>query len=170
MGQHQCFPPVGYLPTTCILNQSQSEMRRWWRASGPAGSFSKCGLDGFTGRTKPIFSPRECTSHLGFSLVNWSHRGWSFLGELGWPNSLVRTMWLPTSSAVSRCPSITTTISEKQLSSSALQHQSRFAAMSFANGDSAPWLPLLRRWSSEATSATSRQHWTKSSLTSWAYW
>ena len=44
-------------------------MRRWWGASGPAGSFSKRGLDGFTGRTKPIFSPRECTSHFGFSLV-----------------------------------------------------------------------------------------------------
>ena len=43
-------------------------MRRWWRASGLAGSFSKRGLDGFTGRTKLIFSPRECTSHLGFSL------------------------------------------------------------------------------------------------------
>ena len=51
------------------LNQRHSEMRRWWRASGLAGSFSKRGLDGFTGRTKLIFSPRECTSHLGFSLV-----------------------------------------------------------------------------------------------------
>ena len=51
-----------------VLNQGQGEMRRWWRASGPAGSFSKRGLDGFTGRTKPIFSPRECTSHLGLGL------------------------------------------------------------------------------------------------------
>ena len=50
------------------LNQSQGEMRSWWRASGPAGSFSKRGLDGFAGRTKPIFSPCECTSHLGFGL------------------------------------------------------------------------------------------------------
>ena len=52
-----------------VLNQSQGEMRSWWRASGPAGSFSKRGLDGFAGRTKPIFSPCECTSHLGFGLV-----------------------------------------------------------------------------------------------------
>ena len=39
------------------------------------------GLDGFTGRTKPIFSPRECTSHLGFSLA---HKvGGRVIGPLG---------------------------------------------------------------------------------------
>ena len=28
------------------------------------------GSDGFASRTKPIFSPPECTFHLGFGLVN----------------------------------------------------------------------------------------------------
>ena len=66
------------------LNQGQGEMRRWWGASGPAGSFSKRGLDGFTGRTKPIFSPRECTSHFGFSLATGevSRERWYLLTSL----------------------------------------------------------------------------------------
>ena len=42
-----------------LLNQSQGEMRRWWRANGTAESFSRHGLDGFNGRTKPILiTPR----------------------------------------------------------------------------------------------------------------
>ena len=46
-------------PSCSSLNQSQGEMRRWWRANGTAESFSRHGLDGFNGRTKPIFiTPR----------------------------------------------------------------------------------------------------------------
>ncbi len=60
--------PHGFLPVENastewswgdILNQSQGEMRRWWRCSGGAGSLFKCGWDGFTDATKPIFiAPR----------------------------------------------------------------------------------------------------------------
>ena len=38
-----------------FLNQSQGEIRRWWRSSGGAGSSFKYGWEGFTGATKPIF-------------------------------------------------------------------------------------------------------------------
>ena len=47
-----------------ILNQSEGEMRRWWKSSGGAGSFFKYGWEGFTDATKPIFiAPRMHIPH-----------------------------------------------------------------------------------------------------------
>ena len=66
-GQVKRVSGIRHIQVETVLNQGQGEMRRWWRASGPAGSFSKRGLDGFTGRTKPIFSPPNV--HLTLALV-----------------------------------------------------------------------------------------------------